>query len=672
MEQAKSYEELQAEVAQLKTELHRTQVMFRTLIDTIPGYIFVKDRNFQYLWSNSTIATMLGTTPEAMVGKDDSGVGFPDELIWGNSEKGIRGFRADDRAVIETGEHIHNPYDPAVSGGEVHVFDTHKIPLHDTDGSIFGVLGIARNITQQYRAEEGMRQLHAELEQRVEERTAEVRMQAQILDQVPGSVVVTSMDGTITSWNKAAMHIYGYTPEEVIGQSITLIYPPDQHDTLLQKVKPTLQTQGALEIEAQVCDKAGRRFPIFLSLSLLYDEHNNPIGMIGYSVDISERKQTERTARVNQLAIDRLADSVFWIKPDASFFYVNEAVCRNLGYTAEELLTMSVADVDPDFPMDRWTGLWEHIKAHRMATFETHHQRKDGSIYPVEIMANFMFFDDEEFMYAFARDITERKRSEKELQRYVDIIEKTTDSIGSADIEGNIIMVNQAFRDLIGLGADADVSQHKISHFHPESSDQRIVEEGIPTAIRDGVWSGENILLNRTTGQETPVSQVIIAHKRHDGSVNFLSTIMRDLTGLKAAETERTELQEQIIEAQQAALRELSAPLLPISDSVVVMPLIGSIDTRRAQQIMEMLLEGVAQNRADTAIVDITGVQVVDTQVANALIQAAQAVKLLGAQVVLTGIGPTMAQTLVSLGADLSSIVTRGSLQSGIAYAMQV
>jgi anti-anti-sigma regulatory factor len=82
-------------------------------------------------------------------------------------------------------------------------------------------------------------------------------------------------------------------------------------------------------------------------------------------------------------------------------------------------------------------------------------------------------------------------------------------------------------------------------------------------------------------------------------------------------------------------------------------------------------LEGVAQHQANKAIVDITGVSVVDTQVANAIIQAAQAVKLLGAQTILTGIGPTMAQTLIHLGADLSSIVTYGNLQQGIAAAMQ-
>jgi anti-anti-sigma regulatory factor len=128
---------------------------------------------------------------------------------------------------------------------------------------------------------------------------------------------------------------------------------------------------------------------------------------------------------------------------------------------------------------------------------------------------------------------------------------------------------------------------------------------------------------------------------------------------------------EQVIAAQQSALRELSTPLIPVSDNVVIMPLIGTIDTGRAQQVMETLLEGVAQHQAELAILDITGVSVVDTQVAQALVSAAQAVRLLGARVMLTGIGPQIAQTLVQLGVDLSSINTRGSLQAGIVAALR-
>jgi rsbT co-antagonist protein RsbR len=149
-----------------------------------------------------------------------------------------------------------------------------------------------------------------------------------------------------------------------------------------------------------------------------------------------------------------------------------------------------------------------------------------------------------------------------------------------------------------------------------------------------------------------------------------LVCIVRDVTEQKQAEAERIRLQNEIIQGQAAMLAELSTPLIPIDDNVMVMPLIGTLDSRRAQQIVDTLLAGIAESHTQVAILDITGVPIVDTQVANALIRAAQSVKLLGAQVVLTGIRPEVAQTLVGLGADLSGLVTRSSLQSGIAYAM--
>jgi rsbT co-antagonist protein RsbR len=152
---------------------------------------------------------------------------------------------------------------------------------------------------------------------------------------------------------------------------------------------------------------------------------------------------------------------------------------------------------------------------------------------------------------------------------------------------------------------------------------------------------------------------------------NHLAVMLVDVTERKRAEEalRQSIALEETIQAQNAVLAELSTPLIPISDQIVAMPLIGSVDSRRAQQVIETLLQGIAASGAQVAILDITGVPVVDTQVADALIRAAQAVKLLGAQVVLTGIRPEVAQTLVGLGTDLRGIVTRSSLQSGIAYA---
>ncbi|MET0621943.1 MAG: response regulator [Pyrinomonadaceae bacterium] len=135
------------------------------------------------------------------------------------------------------------------------------------------------------------------------------------------------------------------------------------------------------------------------------------------------------------------------------------------------------------------------------------------------------------------------------------------------------------------------------------------------------------------------------------------------------AEQDRARLQEEIIRMQAAMLEELSTPLIPLSDAVVIMPLVGNIDSKRAEQILAVVSQGVVSKGARVAIIDITGVPTVDTHVASVLISAAQAVRLLGAEVVLTGIRSRVARALVELGVDLGGLVTRGSLQAGIIYA---
>lgn len=140
---------------------------------------------------------------------------------------------------------------------------------------------------------------------------------------------------------------------------------------------------------------------------------------------------------------------------------------------------------------------------------------------------------------------------------------------------------------------------------------------------------------------------------------------------LEAMQAERDAMREQALQAQSALIAELSTPLIPLSERVVVMPLIGQIDSIRAQRVIETLLHGISEHQPETAILDITGLSIMDTSVANVLLRAAQAVRLLGTDVVITGIRPEVAQTLVGLGVELHGIVTRATLQSGISYAMR-
>lgn len=120
------------------------------------------------------------------------------------------------------------------------------------------------------------------------------------------------------------------------------------------------------------------------------------------------------------------------------------------------------------------------------------------------------------------------------------------------------------------------------------------------------------------------------------------------------------------IEAQQQTIRELSTPILPLYEGILVVPLVGAIDSFRAGQMMERLLTTVAERQSDIVIIDITGVPVIDTAVASYLLQTARAAQLIGAQVILVGIGPEIAQTIVQLGVDLGHILIGANLQNGI------
>lgn len=139
------------------------------------------------------------------------------------------------------------------------------------------------------------------------------------------------------------------------------------------------------------------------------------IGLFGIARDITEHKLAEEQLRLTQFASDHAPDCIFWSDEQARFHYVNEAACRELGYAKEELLTMSVPDIDPDMPAAAWPAHWLELQEKHAITIESRHRRKDGSIFPAEVSANFVKFGNHEFNVAFTRNITNRKAVENEI-----------------------------------------------------------------------------------------------------------------------------------------------------------------------------------------------------------------------------------------------------------------
>ncbi|MFQ5693986.1 MAG: PAS domain S-box protein, partial [Nitrospinota bacterium] len=230
------------------------------------------------------------------------------------------------------------------------------------------------------------------------------------------AIITVDLDGRITSWNPGAQAIYGYSEDEMVGEPILRIYPEGKRE--FREFWEQLRSgEEVPSVEAVRRRKDGQLVEVSLTVSAIRNLDGEVVGFSGIHRDITEWKRAEQILRFTQFCMDRAGDAVFWLTSDAEIIYANEAACRSLQYSLEELRRMQVSDFDLDPPFDSWEEHWREVKRRGAFTLESHHRAKDGRIFPVEITVNYLEFNGKEYNCAFARDITERKRAEEMLIR---------------------------------------------------------------------------------------------------------------------------------------------------------------------------------------------------------------------------------------------------------------
>lgn len=351
---------------------------------------------------------------------------------------------------------------------------------------------------------------------------------------------------------------------------------------------------------------------------------------------------------------------------EGRFLDVNPAWERTLGWTADELRgARSVEFIHPDDLAATVASASRSFREGETAHVENRYRCKDGS-YKWLMWSSYVEQGPEQrIIYASAVDVTEykellRQREEalEELHLLRTMLEQTPDQIGIVDVQGRVRYRNPAAKRHVGRD---DLPEEPLDalKLHSPAFAERLEKEITPYLIREGTWSGEGDLL-RADGTIMPTYQVLVALKDERGELTAFGTLIRDMTELKQMELQL-----------RASLQALATPLIPISDRVLVMPLIGQMDLERAAQVTRAALEGVHGRAVEVVILDVTGLQHVDTQVAGLLLQTARSLRLLGVRTVLTGIQPLVAQALIGLGLDLSGVETASTLQSAISLAMR-
>jgi PAS domain S-box-containing protein len=268
------------------------------------------------------------------------------------------------------------------------------------------------------------------------------------LDKAIDQVFWTDVQGNFYYVNEAACASLGYSREELLTMSVMDI---DPHSTLsgFQANRRHLQKHGTLTVERQHRDKDGRIYPVEIRANLLVFDGQEYY--CAFATDISERKQKEKELRLSQFALDNTADQAFWITPAGRIVYANPAACASLNYGSEELVGMSLSDIDPDCSAEKVIETWESLKAEKTRRFEGRHKARDGRIYPVEVRSNYVNVDGQEFRFAFATDISDRKAAEEALKcseaRYRQLMEMLPIAVYTTDADGRITFFNRKAKE---------------------------------------------------------------------------------------------------------------------------------------------------------------------------------------------------------------------------------
>jgi len=495
------------------------------------------------------------------------------------------------------------------------------------------------------------------------------------------AMALLDLEGRFVDVNDAFVTLLGYAREELIGRATDEISHPD--DLPIEQTLFAAVARGArpsVELEKRYRRKDGTWVWTRLFAGLSRDEQGDIVG--GYAIleDAEEQFSTTVTSvraveARNRALLDAVPDLLFVMSRDGRFLD-----CKP---SRDVPLLIPPAH----FLGRRITELFDTPWALRQADI-IRDVAEDGKPqtdrYSVETPEGVKHFD---ALFSRAstgevvntiRDVTKRVNAEmerdrlarevsaqvNELRRWKTLADLAPDGIALVGADGRVTYANAAFEEMLGR----TLSGTKVMRLLAKADDARNIDRALTA---NGQFRGD-LLLVRGDRSKLVAHGVLFVMKNEAGEVESYGSIVRDQSAERRAEEERLRLREQLIEAQQQLIAELETPLLPVAPGVLVMPLVGRVDAMRAERLLGALLDGVGAHQAKVVIMDITGVPEATAEVAEALVRAASAVRLLGAETLLTGVGPLVAQRLVTHADAVSALRPCSTLERAVSMALAI
>ncbi len=489
--------------------LRDSERTLRAMVDASPEAIGLVDTEETVLIINETAARRLGTTVDEITGRKL--YSFVPPEVAANRRKRVA-------EVVHTGKPVR--FEDQRSGRNV---ENAMHPVLDDQGKVAAVAILAIDRTDHKRAEEALKQAHDELERRVEERTAELataneelilfRKFAEASGQGFG---MGGLDARIEYVNPALSRLFGEDkPEDLIGGSFLSYYPEEWEQRRKDEVIPALERTGHWAGEQAILSRQGQLIPTLHDVFLLRDEKGNPVRRCIAITDITERKQAEDALRQSRdqlkAVYDGMSDGLLIADIETKrFVRANASICRMLGYSKEELLTLSVRDIHPEADLPFVVEQFQALAEGKILVSENVPVlRKDGSVFHAAVSSSLADYDNRHCVAGFFRDSTERKHAEDALrkseERFRSYYEQGLMGMAVSNRNMQWTDVNDRFCEIFGNSRE-EILQQKISDFiHPDDlgafhgSYQQLLsgETNHYTAERRYIWKdGRVIYLN--------------------------------------------------------------------------------------------------------------------------------------------------------------------------------
>ncbi len=381
----------------MEKALRQAEEKYRDIFNNAVEGIFQTTQGGRFLSANPALARMCGyASPEEMI----SNVTDIAHQIYVNPECRRELIRLVElRGVVQGFEYEVRRKD----GKKIWVSESVRT-ARDGQGEVLYYEGTIEDITERRRVNEERERLATMIES-------------------SNDAIISLIEGRVSFWNPAAEKLFGYRSEEILGQQVNILVPPHLRGEVERNVELVLRGEQTQDFETERVRKDGSLVPVSITVSPLKDVQGRIIGPFAIMRDITERKRAEETLRRTQFAMDQAVDAIYWIDAQANIVYANATASAMLGHSRDELRTMTVHDLNPDFPPDRWPEFWAETRTRKTLTLDTFHRAKDGRRIPVEIQVSFLAYGEHEFHCAFVRDITERKRAEEDLRRNLEYLE---------------------------------------------------------------------------------------------------------------------------------------------------------------------------------------------------------------------------------------------------------